>query len=264
MLRGFFTGESIEYFSVIPYSKCKIIRQDIIMREKFLPKSVIVYLVPYYAGETVNLSRYAASRDYHLYIRELNLRLFELLKEIFPHNSFKGYGDSSPIDERHAALVLGLGMLGENQLLINEKYGSYVFIGEMITDIEPELLVAVDLKEIEHCSGCGRCKTSCPTGRLENRDKSCLSEITQRKGELSQDEIEIMKKCGTVWGCDLCQTSCPHNENTEITPISFFSENRIENLSAELISSMSDEEFGKRAFSWRGRKTLERNLKYIK
>ena len=263
MLKKLFETEKIEYFSSLSYGDVEVIREDIIAREAFAPRSVIVYLVPYYAGKTVNLSKYAAARDYHLYIRDLNQRLISELKKTYPENSFKGYGDSSPVDERLAALSAGLGILGDNRLLINEKYGSYVFIGEIITDVEPELLGAVAPSPIMRCRGCGICKSSCPTAHLENRLCECLSNITQRKGELTEKEIEIMRKCRTVWGCDVCQDVCPYNKNPIETPISFFKENRIEELTEDIVNSMSKQDFSERAFAWRGIKTLKRNLDYM-
>ena len=264
MLKSFFDGEFIEFFSILPYSRCKVIRPDIMAREKFSPVSVIVYLVPYYTGEAVNISKYAISRDYHIYIKELNERLGAFLKKRFTENSFKGYGDSSPIDERRAAISLGLGIRGENGLLINEKYGSYVFIGEMITDISTELLGNAEIRDEISCKKCGRCKNACPTGRLKSKENPCLSDITQRKGALTEEEINLMRKCGTVWGCDLCQSVCPYNENAEFTPIEFFRQDRIAYLTDETLSSMSEADFRCRAYSWRGRKTVERNLGYIK
>ena len=263
MLKSFFDKEYIEYFAVLRYGSCKLIRPDIMARQNLLPKSVIVYLIPYYAGETVNISRYASALDYHLYIKELNLRLEDFLRNSYPKNNYKGYGDSSPIDERHAALISGLGILGTNRLVINEKYGSYVFIGEMMTDIDPELLGAADPCEINSCRKCGICQKNCPTGSLIDSTAACLSEITQKKGELSDSEKEIIRKCGTVWGCDACQVCCPHNRNVSITPIEFFRQGRIEELSEQTLCSMSDDEFKMRAFSWRGRKTVERNIKHI-
>ena len=264
MIAKLFQREKIEYFSSLAYEDVKVIREDIIARENFVPRSVIVYLVPYYAGKTVNLSKYAAARDYHLYIRDLNRRLISELQKEYPENSFKGYGDSSPIDERLAALSAGLGILGDNRLLINEKYGSYVFIGEIITDLEPEILGAVSPRPTVHCDGCGICKNKCPTENLKDSCFECLSSITQKKCALTENEVVLMQKCGTVWGCDVCQDACPHNQNPVITPISFFKEDRIEELTEDIINSMSKQEFSERAFAWRGIKTLKRNLDYMK
>lgn len=261
-IKDFFKKEDIEFYSVLSYSDCRIIRGNIIEREGLIPKSVIIFLIPYYSGETVNISKYAASLDYHIVVKELTEKLINKLRKRYPKNSFKGYGDHSPIDERHAALIGGLGILGDNGLLINEKYGSYVFIAEVICDVDESEIGVCIPEEIRHCSGCGLCKNSCPTSRLLNGGE-CLSEITQRKGELSDCEIYLMRKFNTVWGCDVCQTVCPHNKSPKLTPISFFYKERIEMLTTQLLLSMTDEEFKRRAYSWRKKGTVERNLKKL-
>lgn len=250
----------IEYFSVLSYSDVRETAPHILGRAELIPRSVIVYLLPYYAGETVNLSRYAASRDYHILISEVNAALINTLKSFFPDSSSYGYGDHSPIDERHAALISGLGIAGDNGLIINEKYGSYIFIGDVVTDIPPDRLSADTPSVIRHCHSCGACKRACPTGILSGEGSDCLSAVTQRKGELSADEISLMRKYGTVWGCDECQRVCPYNSSPKITPIEFFKEDRIPHLTRECLDAMSKEDFSRRAFAWRGRRTVERNL----
>ncbi len=259
-LEEFFSSRNIEYFSVLSYEDCREINSRIIDRQGFIPKSVIIYLLPYYSGESVNLSRYATSLDYHLAIAEVNLALEAVLKIHFPSANIRGYGDHSPIDERHAALISGLGIAGDNGLIINEKYGSYIFIADTVTDIDPTLLGAASPRPIESCEKCGACKRACPTGILRSEGSDCLSAITQRKGELTDEEKQLMRNCNTLWGCDLCQTSCPHNRNPISTPIEFFHRDRIPHLTAEILDSMSDEDFAKRAFAWRKRKTVERNI----
>ena len=260
MLRKLFDEEKIEYFSVLDYASCREISRDIMAREPFIPRSVILFLIPYYVSVPQNLSIYAASLDYHIYIREVTGRLISALKEKFPHANFKGYGDHSPIDERDAALKGGLGILGDSGLLINEKYGTFIFIGDIITDVDASMLGgAVDL-EVKTCIHCGACKKACPTGILCACSDSCLSAITQKKGELSEEEVDLMRKFNTVWGCDLCQSSCPHNKEPKITPLAFFREDRITRLTRERLDGMSKAEFNERAFAWRGRKTVERNL----
>ena len=258
-LSEFFRREGIEYFGSIAYENCRETSAQIIEREGFSPKSVIMYLLPYYGGESGNLSRYAASRDYHIAIREINRRLIARLQAEIPGATLVGYGDHSPIDERDAALSLGLGILGDNGLLINEKYGSYVFVGDVVTDIEPEALGAASPLRHKRCEGCGLCRENCPTGCLSGGG-DCLSAITQRKGELSDGEREMMRKVNTVWGCDECQSVCPHNLRAKKTPLSFFLSDRIENLTPEILSSLNKEQLKERAFGWRGRKILERNL----
>ena len=72
-----------------------------------------------------------------------------------------------------------------------------------------------------------------------------------------------MKNNKSVWGCDICQDVCPHNSNTEYSPIPFFNNNIINHLTSDLINNMTEEEFIKRAFAWRGRKIILENLSYF-
>ena len=264
VLAEFFKSENIEYYAVLDFAHTRLINSALMERESFVPRSVILFLLPYYAGECENLSRYAAARDYHTAIRGVTERLSARLAEVFPSSSSKGYGDHSPIDERDAALSAGLGILGDSGMLINEKYGTYIFIADLITDISPCEL-GFDGRALPHgrCISCGACKRACPTGILRGESSDCLSAITQRKGDLEEREIDLMRKYNTVWGCDLCQSTCPYNRDPKITPIQLFSEDRITCLTSERLAEMSKAEFLERAFAWRGRKTVERNLKLL-
>ena len=258
----FFSENKIEYFSAVDYRDLHEISPEIMARAGFSPRSVIVFIIPYFVSFPKNLSAYAASLDYHIYIRDISERLISLMKVLYPDNNFIGYGDHSPIDERGAALVGGLGLLGDNGLFINEKYGSYVFIADLVTDIDPAELSSVRC-EPRACHHCGACRRACPTGILRGEGADCLSAITQQKGDLTDSEVELMRKCGTVWGCDLCQTSCPYNRDPQVTPIDFFHLDRIEVLTSETVSDMSKEKFRSRAFGWRGRQVVMRNLSLL-
>ena len=263
-ITDYFSLQKIEFYGALSYSDCIEINKNIIEREDFKPESVILFLLPYYTGETDNISRYAASLDYHIAIREKANGLTEILKELYPENNFKAYGDHSPIAECNAAVKAGLGIYGDNGLLINEKYGSYVFIADIVTDIPADKLGCISPYEERGCLHCRACKNACPTGILKGEGTSCLSEITQRKGELSDSEIALMRKYNTAWGCDICQSVCPYNKNPRVTPIDFFFEERIMKLTTEIIDGMDKESFSKRAFAWRGRKTVRRNTELLK
>ena len=89
--------------------------------------------------------------------------------------------------------------------------------------------------------------------------------MTQKKGEFTESEKALVKKYG-LWGCDICTEVCPHTKKakangTIYSPIKFFSENALPFLTSELLESMDDQEFSKRAYSWRGRETITRNAK---
>ena len=262
-LKSVFSKVNVEYFNTIKYDDCHIINVGLSNKLVFKPVSATLFLLPYYVDRVENFSVYAASRDYHLVVKEIGEIILPLLAAEFPENHFEIFGDHSPIDERLAAASAGLGVLGDNGLLINEKYGSYVFIAEIISDVSPELLGLEENKEIGYCEHCGLCRCVCPTAILAGDSGECLSAITQRKGELTASEVEIMKSCNTVWGCDACQKVCPHNKDSKVTPIALFQNDRITSLTTEEIEAMSDVEFSKRAFSWRGKKTVLRNLKLL-
>ena len=261
-IREFFAKHKIEYFAAIDYSHARETAPEIMARAGFVPRSVIVFLIPYYVQTPKNISIYASSLDYHIFIKNFSTELIEFMKRLYPENNFVGYGDHSPIDERGAALTAGLGLLGDNGLLINKKYGSYVFIGDLVCDLAPSALSCVKF-DVKFCSHCASCRAACPTGILRGEGEACLSAITQKKGELSDSEACLMQKFDTVWGCDLCQSACPYNKNPEVTPIEFFHRERINLLTSDLLSSLPKEEFKKRAFGWRGRAVVERNLKKL-
>ena len=262
-IEEYFASENIEFFGALSYADCREISPDIRKRAGFTPKSVLIYILPYYFGECVNMSRYAASLDYHIAIGEISGGLIDVLRSEYPEASFKSYGDHSPIDECHAALIAGLGVRGDNGLIINERYGSYVFVGDIVTDLDPELLGALAPREPRGCLHCGACRRACPTGILSGEGNDCLSAITQRKGELTEGEVSLMRKVNTVWGCDECQSSCPYNKSPRLTPVEFFRRERIECLRSDILAGLDKAAFLRRAFAWRGRKTVERNLKHL-
>ncbi len=255
----------IELFSALPLSLCQIIRTDKLDRCGFHDTealSVVMIAIPYYSKhQGANISSYCIPRDYHLFANELFDTVLPKLRTKFPEHRFFGFADSSPINERDAAALSGLGIIGDNGLLITDKYSSYVFLAEIITDYPLEHNGSF---EIRHCESCSACKSACPISDTG----ICLSKLTQIKGELSESEREAISKYGSAWGCDICQDACPHTKKalrngTIFTPIDFFQEELKPTISSAVIENMSDEEFSLRAYSWRGRKTILRNLSIL-
>jgi len=218
-------------------------------------RSVITALFPYKVpGDTGNLSKYAVVPDYHEVAGRLLDGAVKALEKAFPDYKFVWFVDNSPVPEVYAAALSGLGVVGDNGLLINQKYGSYCFIGSIVTDLEVPLTGG----EIKGCLHCGKCREACPGGALreESFDRcKCLSDISQRKGELSAADIALLRKNGLVWGCDVCQNVCPLNENAADTYIEPFLKSANPNVTIDDLSKVND-----RAYLFRGKAVVERNI----
>ena len=252
----------VALISAVPLKSCRILRPYKLEKCGFDPQgelTVYMLAVPYLAKcHEGNLSSYAVPRDYHGYFDALFAEVIPILQREFDGYRFCGFADNSPIAECDAAAKAGLGILGDNSLLITEKYSSFVFLGEIITDLPCPEARALPIKR---CEGCGACKKACSA-----TDAGCLSALTQKKGELSDAEKAAIKKGGKVWGCDRCQEVCPHTKRaiergTIFTDVDYFKESLISNLTTEILQEMSDGDFALRAYSWRGRGTTTRNLR---
>lgn len=228
-------------------------------------KTVISLLLPYLipCDGRRNLSLYCQGRDYHdIVIKKLE-RACALLKEKFPQNSFAPFCDNSPIPEVSAAYKSGLGFLGQNGLIIHPKFGSYCFIGEIVTDLGLDEYSS----PLGFCIGCGKCAEKCVGGAL-SKDKNgdvfafskekCLSFLTQKKGELTDEQKSAIKKGGLVWGCDGCSLVCPMNKAAQYSSIEEFYQSPLPYLTEETAAEASE-----RAYGYKGEKILLRNLGII-
>ncbi len=254
-LKELFAKEQITLYQSIPFSKCEVIKPHLLKDLKTDAKSVLMMAIPYYVkGECPRLSKYAVSYDYHLYFQELFEKCISLLRKVYPNHWFLSFADHSPIAEREAAQSANLGEIGDNGLLLTKPHGSYVFLGEIISDLPMGEQNEAFLSAPSLCIHCGKCKVACPC------PDHCLSAITQKKQALTEAEIASMRQSNTAWGCDICQDVCPVNSYIDETPIPFFHENRIETFTAQSVTEMQQSEFEKRAFSWRGKEVILRNL----
>ena len=255
---------NIDLVSSLSLSECKITRPYLLERNEINSGSAIIFIVPYLtkvSSGNRNISSYAVSRDYHLFFASLFDELIPILKEKYPQNKFVGFTDHSPIDEIHASALSGLGVIGKNHLLITEKYSSYIFIGEIITDA----ILPSSAGEIKECINCGKCLSSCP---VNMEIDACLSALTQKKGDFNDTEKKALILHNCAWGCDKCQECCPYtikakSNGTIYSKIDFFNENLTPILTTDLIENMSNDEFKSRAYSWRGKNTIIRNLEIL-
>ena len=262
-IKAAFLNEGIDLCVFLPLDKCTITKQYLLDKAGISSGFAAVFAIPYYThtcDNNRNISAYAVGRDYHFFANLLSEKLLPALKARFPEVRFALFADHSPIDEREAALKGGLGIMGRNNLLITQKYSSYVFLAELIVGAELDGN-EYDLCEPRYCEDCGACMRACPwkSGECEE----CLSAITQKKGALNENEVALLKKY-SLWGCDICTEVCPHTIRAKkigsiYTPIEFFNRNAIPRITRDTIMQMSDSEFSSRAFSWRGRDTILRN-----
>ena len=181
-------------------------------------KTVISVLLNYYPAETQKhkdvpvISKYAYGLDYHFTVKEKLKKLFDFIKEdIYPGLEGRYFTDSAPVLDRAWAVRAGLGWIGKNSNLISKKWGSFVFIGELIVNIDIE----EERKEVKNaCGTCTRCIDACPTGALVKPYTvdagKCISYLTIENKDDIPDKFKD-KFDNWVFGCDICQDVCPWN-----------------------------------------------------
>ncbi len=156
------------------------------------------------------ISRYAWGRDYHEAMRAKLEALRTAVVELAPGAEMRVYVDTGPIVERAFARLSGIGWTGKNTCLINERNGSWFFLGVMLTSLALE----PDLPAPDRCGSCTACLKACPTGALIEpyvMDASrCIAYLNiELKGSIRE---EFRPAIGAnVFGCDICQDVCPWN-----------------------------------------------------
>lgn len=204
------------------------------------------------------LSSCAWGNDYHEVIKSK----LESTKAYLLSNGYSAYisVDNSFLDERYLGYKAGLGFYGKNGLLINEKYGSFFFIGVILTD------AIFDYNEHQNtsCLNCDKCINACPTSAINNfgilNGNKCLSYLTQKK-EISEEEKKYINKC--VYGCDICSNVCPYNSN--LSASNNFKSLGNEKFDMKEFLELGDSEYKEKyehnSSYWRGKEIIDRNIK---
>ncbi|MFC6169912.1 tRNA epoxyqueuosine(34) reductase QueG [Loigolactobacillus jiayinensis] len=210
-----------------------------------------------------SFARASWGEDYHFILRDKMQQLVDFIQASADTQvRFKPMVDTGELSDVAVAQRAGLGFIGRNGLLITEEFGSFVYIGEIITNIP----FAPDTPVENQCGACTRCIDYCPPqalmgdGRLNAQ--RCLSYQTQTKGMMAEEFRPQIRS--VIYGCDICQLVCPFNrgkdfhrharmepEVEEVTPV----------LQSMLTISNKEfkQRFGRLAGSWRGKKPLQRN-----
>ncbi|CAH0321612.1 tRNA epoxyqueuosine(34) reductase QueG [Priestia megaterium] len=201
-------------------------------------------------------------QDYHTVLRDRLQKLETFIKEKVPAAILQSMVDTGELSDRAVAERAGIGWSGKNCAIITPEFGSYVYLGEMVTDIPfpPD-------KPIEDgCGTCNKCVDACPTSALvtggQLNSQRCIAFLTQTKGFLAE---EFRSKLGNrLYGCDTCQTVCPENKgkdfhfHPEMEPDPELAKPKLKPL-LTMSNREFKEKFGHVSGSWRGKKPIQRN-----
>ncbi|WP_339163888.1 tRNA epoxyqueuosine(34) reductase QueG [Siminovitchia sp. FSL W7-1587] len=200
--------------------------------------------------------------DYHILVREKLEQLAAYIKEKVSEARCKLMVDTGELVDRAVAERAGIGWSGKNCSIITPEFGSYVYLGEMITNLPFE----PDEPLHDQCGECTKCLEACPTGALvgpgQLNAQRCIAFLTQTKGFLPD---EFREEIGNrLYGCDTCQTVCPKNKGIDnrfhpkMEPDPETAKPLLKPL-LQLSNREFKEKFGKMAGSWRGKKPIQRN-----
>jgi len=160
------------------------------------------------------IARYARGRDYHVVMKKRLHTLCDALQQQFPSQQFRACVDTAPVLEREHAQRAGVGSIGKHTLLIERGVGSYLLLGEIITTLKLE--PSADGRVSNPCNGCTRCIDACPTDAITpwSVDATrCISYLTiEHRSVIDEQYHEAIGDW--IFGCDICQEVCPHNQPT--------------------------------------------------
>jgi epoxyqueuosine reductase len=193
-------------------------RQDIY---RLMPsaKTVIAVALNYYtphqrpdSPKYGKIARYAWGRDYHKVLTKKLKQLTNWLIQEFNDVEARYYVDTGPIQDKFWAQTAGIGWIGKNGNVINRQYGSWIFLGEIVTNLQP----IPSAPHAQHCGTCTRCISACPTGAITQPfvvdANRCIAYHTiENRAETLPPEIATNLQ-GWVAGCDICQDVCPWNQ----------------------------------------------------
>lgn len=230
-------------------------------------RTILSIAFPYYhTGENVEngFSIYTKRRDYHNVVQHYLNQICKFIEGL--GGKALGFVDSNTLPERYIAYLGGVGFIGRNNMIITKKYGSYVFLGEILTDLEfpcQDMRTLEEIKGYTECGECRACYQECPSKSINAakiNPSICLSYLTQKK-ELELAEINLLKD--NVFGCDYCQLKCPYNQEVITNVLEEFATLPEMNEPLTTYSAMDNryfkEKISQTSCGWRGKNVLRRN-----
>lgn len=208
------------------------------------------------------LCRAAWGTDYHHVLRDKLDKLTRFIMELEPGARIESMVDTGALSDRAVAERAGIGFVGKNCAIITPEFGSWVYLGELVTNLP----LPSDLPIEEGCGDCNICVDACPTGALiqggQLDAQRCVAYLTQVKDFIPDD---FRAKIGNrLYGCDTCQTVCPknrridNNHHAEFQPDPEIAKPLLIPL-LQMSNKEFKEKFGQSSSSWRGKKPIQRN-----
>ncbi|MFF2531945.1 tRNA epoxyqueuosine(34) reductase QueG [Brevibacillus sp. NPDC058079] len=208
------------------------------------------------------LCRAAWGTDYHHVLRDKLDKLTRFIMELEPGTRIESMVDTGALSDRAVAERAGIGFVGKNCAIITPEFGSWVYLGELVTNLP----LPSDQPIEEGCGDCNICVDACPTGALiqggQLDAQRCVAYLTQVKDFIPD---EFRGKIGNrLYGCDTCQTVCPKNRrmdndhHAEFQPDPEIAKPLLVPL-LQMSNKEFKEKFGQSSSSWRGKKPIQRN-----
>jgi Domain of unknown function (DUF1730). len=234
---------------------------------KVLPEARSIISVGIYYGGTKRseknkgmISQSGRGRDYHLILDKMMGELVDYLKCEYNAEAVC-LADNDPLVDREIARRAGVGFFGKNCSIINPFMGSWIFLGEILTDLD----ILPDVPLMHDCGDCDRCIKACPTGAIAApyvlNAKRCLSYVTVMKGFVPSEFRERLQN--RIYGCDTCQEACPYNR-VDLPVNSCLAQDipyDMEDIGfiLSMDSKQFKESFKNTSAGWRGRTVIQRN-----
>jgi epoxyqueuosine reductase len=207
-------------------------------------KSIICCAINYYQpNSSPHISRYALGRDYHKVMRKYLKKFAKKISQEIGEFKFRYFVDSAPVAEKDLAIKAGLGWRGKNSLLINPDFGSWLFLGEIYTNLE----LTPDKPQLNQCGACNACIKACPSKAIlapyQIDASRCLAYLTiEHKSQIPEEYRSLIGDC--IYGCDICQNVCPWNKNAKTTnELDFFPRKNLADASLAELASWDEAEF---------------------